>query len=83
MSFARPCGLVYFPLPVYLTSQLVTDLPGPPLAQVNCKKIDALKRHAQEIARDLRSCDDVQISYLETLEERDNNNLRLVQMLAG
>jgi hypothetical protein len=61
----------------------VMDLPGPPLAQTNSKKIDALKRHAQEIARDLRSRDDVQISYLETLEERDNNYLRLVQMLAG
>jgi uncharacterized protein HemY len=50
--------------------------------QVNSKKIDALKRHAQEITRDLRSHDDVQISYLETLEERDNDNLRLAQMLA-
>jgi hypothetical protein len=55
----------------------------PRLAQANHEKIDALKRRAQEIARDLRSCDDVQISYLETLEERDNNNLRLAQMLAG
>jgi uncharacterized protein HemY len=60
----------------------VTDLQGPPLAQVNHEKIDALKRCAQEITRDLRSHDDVQISYLETLEERDNNNLRLAQTLA-
>jgi hypothetical protein len=60
----------------------VTDLHGPPLTQAN-RKIDALKRHAQEIARDLRSRDDVQISYLEMLEERDNDNLRLAQMLAG
>jgi hypothetical protein len=60
----------------------VTDLQGPPLAQVNREKIDALKRRAQEITRDLRSHDDVQISYLETLEERDNNNLRLAQTLA-
>jgi hypothetical protein len=60
----------------------VMDLPGPPLAQTNSKKIDALKRHAQEITRDLRSRDDIQISYLETLEERDNDNLRLAQMLA-
>jgi hypothetical protein len=65
------------------TRHHVTDLQGPPLAQVNRKKIDALKRRAQEIARDLRSRDDVQISYLETLEERDNDNLRLAQMLAG
>jgi hypothetical protein len=63
-------------------SRPVTDLPGPPLEQTNCEKIDALKRCTQEIARDLRSCDDVQISYLETLEERDNDNLRLAQMLA-
>jgi hypothetical protein len=60
----------------------VMDLPGPPLVQANRKKIDTLKRRAQEIARDLRSRDDVQISYLETLEERNNNNLRLAQMLA-
>jgi hypothetical protein len=60
----------------------VTDLPGPPLAQTNSKKIDALKRHTQEIACDLRSRDNIQISYLETLEERDNDNLRLAQMLA-
>jgi hypothetical protein len=50
--------------------------------QANSKKIDALKRHAQEIACDLRSRDDIQISYLETLEEHDNDNLRLAQMLA-
>jgi hypothetical protein len=49
---------------------------------MNRKKIDALKRHAQEIACDLRSRDDIQISYLEMLEERDNDNLRLAQMLA-
>jgi hypothetical protein len=60
----------------------VTDLPGPPLAQANSEKIDALKRRAREIARDLRSRDDIQISYLETLEERDSDNLRLAQMLA-
>jgi hypothetical protein len=60
----------------------VTDLQRPPLTQANREKIDALKRHAQKIARDLRSHDDVQISYLETLEERDNDNLRLAQMLA-
>jgi hypothetical protein len=61
----------------------VTDLQGPPLVQANREKIDALKRCAQEITRDLRSRDDVQISYLEMLEERDNDNLRLAQMLAG
>jgi hypothetical protein len=54
-----------------------------PLTRANCEKIDALKRRAQEIARDRRSRDDIQISYLEMLEERDNDNLRLAQMLAG
>jgi hypothetical protein len=67
---------------IFLT-KLVTDLHGPPLMQANRKKIDALKRCVQEIARDLRSRGDVQISYLETLEERDNDNLGLAQMLAG
>jgi hypothetical protein len=62
---------------------VVMDLQGPPLAQANREKIDALKRRAQEITRDLRSRDDVQISYLEMLEECDNDNLRLAQMLAG
>jgi hypothetical protein len=70
-----------FPSPL-LPSSLVTDLQGPPSEQTKRKKIDALKRHAQETTRDLRSRDDVQISYLETLEERDNDNLRLAQMLA-
>jgi hypothetical protein len=65
-----------------MSSHHVTDLQGPPLTQANHKKIDALKRRAQEIARNLRSHDDVQIIYLEMLEERDNNNLRLAQMLA-
>jgi uncharacterized protein HemY len=66
-----------------MQSLLVTDLQGPTLTQANREKIDALKRHAQEIAHDLRSRGDVQISYLETLEECDNDNLRLAQMLAG
>jgi hypothetical protein len=29
-------------------AKTVTDLQGPPLAQANCKKIDVLKRRAQE-----------------------------------
>jgi hypothetical protein len=62
---------------------VVMDLQGPPLVQANREKIDALKRRAQEITRDLRSRDDVQISYLEMLEECNNDNLRLAQMLAG
>jgi hypothetical protein len=69
--------------PLQLTTEIVTDLQGPPLTQANRVKIDALKRRTQEITHDLRSRDDVQISYLETLEEHDNDNLRLAQMLAG
>jgi hypothetical protein len=48
--------------------------------QANSKKINALKRHAQEIAHDQTSQDDMQISYLEILEEEDN--LTLAQMIA-
>jgi hypothetical protein len=58
----------------------VTDLPGPPSVQATCKKINTLKRRAQEIARDQASRDDTRISYLEILEEQDN--LTLAQMLA-
>jgi hypothetical protein len=47
------------------------------------KKLQDLKKLAQHYARDWGSCDDVQLSYLETLEDHDNNNLRLAQMLAG
>jgi hypothetical protein len=47
------------------------------------EKLQDLKKLAQRYARDRGSCDDVQLSYLETLEDRDNDNLRLAQMLAG
>jgi hypothetical protein len=63
-------------------TQGVTDLPGPSSVQTTEEKINALKRLAQKYAHDLGSCDNVQISYLEIKEEQDNDNLRLVQMLA-
>jgi hypothetical protein len=63
-------------------TQRVTDLPGPPSVQTAKEKLDDLKQRAQRYACDWGSCDDVQISYLETLEDRDNDNLRLAQMLA-
>jgi hypothetical protein len=47
------------------------------------EKLRDLKKLAQHYARDRGSCDDVWISYLEDLEDRDNNNLRLAQMIAG
>jgi hypothetical protein len=61
----------------------VTDLQGPPSERTQTEKLWDLKKLAQHYVRDRRSCDDIQISYLETLEERNNDNLRLAQMLAG
>jgi hypothetical protein len=46
------------------------------------EKLRDLKKLARHYAHDRGSCDDIQLSYLETLEDRDNNNLRLAQMLA-
>jgi hypothetical protein len=60
----------------------VTDLPEPPSARTAKEKLKDLKQRARRYARDQGSCDDVQISYLETLEDHNNDNLRLVQMLA-
>jgi hypothetical protein len=62
---------------------IVTDLQGPPLEHMQMEKLQDLKKLAQHYARDRGSCDDIQLSYLETLEDRDNDNLRLAQMLAG
>jgi hypothetical protein len=61
----------------------VTDLQGPPSERTQSEKLRDLKKLTQHYARDRGSCDDVQLSYLETLEDRDNDNLRLAQMLAG
>jgi hypothetical protein len=61
----------------------VTDLQGPPLERTQMEKLQDLKKLAQHYARDRGSCDDIQLSYLETLEDRDYDNLRLAQMLAG
>jgi hypothetical protein len=60
----------------------VTDLQGPPSERTQTEKLQDLKKLAQHYARDRGSCDDVQISYLEILEDRDDDNLRLAQMLA-
>jgi hypothetical protein len=46
------------------------------------EKIRDLKSLARQYARDQESCDNVHISYLEDLEDRDSDNLRLAQMLA-
>jgi hypothetical protein len=60
----------------------VTDLQGPPSERMQTEKLRDLKELTQQYARDRGSGDDIQLSYLETLEDRDNDNLRLAQMLA-
>jgi hypothetical protein len=47
------------------------------------EKLQGLKKLAQQYARDRGSCDDVRISYLEFLETEAEEDLTLVQMLAG
>ncbi len=59
------------------------DLQGPPSERTQTEKLMDLKKLARHYTHDQGSCDDAQISYLESLEERDNDNLRLAQMLAG
>jgi hypothetical protein len=76
---------VFSPRPVSASSSasdVVTDLQGPPSERMQAEKLRDLKKLARQYAHDPGSCDDIQISYLESLEERDNNNLRLAQMLA-
>jgi hypothetical protein len=60
----------------------VTNLQGPPSERTQTEKIRDLKSLVRQYARDLGSCDDVHISYLEDLEDRDSDKLRLAQMLA-
>jgi hypothetical protein len=51
-------------------------------AGMQMEKLRDLKKLAQQYARDRGSCDDIQISYLESSEECDNDNLRLAQMIS-
>jgi hypothetical protein len=60
----------------------VTDLQGPPSERTQTEKMQDLKSLTRQYARDQGSCDNVHISYLEELEDRDSDNLRLAQMLA-
>jgi hypothetical protein len=73
--------LAYLQIPL-ISMAPVTDLQGPPSERTQTEKLRDLKKLAQHYTRDWGSCDDVQISYLETLEECNNDNLRLAQMLA-
>jgi hypothetical protein len=49
---------------------------------MQAEKLRDLKKLAQHYARDQGSCDNIQISYLETLEDSNNDNLRLAQMIS-
>jgi hypothetical protein len=64
------------------SSSGVTDLQGPPSEHTQTEKLQDLRKLAQQYARDRGSCDNTRISYLEILEDRDDDNLRLAQMLA-
>jgi hypothetical protein len=63
-------------------SLLVMDLQGPPSEHMQTEKLRDLKQLVQHYARDWGSCDDTWISYLEILEDSDNDNLRLAQMIS-
>jgi hypothetical protein len=60
----------------------VTDLQGPPSERMQMEKLQDLRKLTQQYAHDRGSCDDTRISYLEMLEDRNDDNLRLAQMLA-
>jgi hypothetical protein len=62
--------------------QSVTDLQGPPSERTQTEKLRDLKTLAQQYTHDRGSCDDTWISYLEILEECDDN-LKLAQMISG
>jgi hypothetical protein len=80
-SASTVMGILPYSQTPRLTSP-VTDLQGPPSERTQTEKLRDLKKLARQYARDQGSCDDTQISYLETLEDSDNNNLRLAWMLA-
>jgi hypothetical protein len=62
---------------------VVTDLQGPPSERMPEDKVRDLKACAQQYARDLGSCDDTQISYLEFLESEVEDDLTLARVIAG
>jgi hypothetical protein len=82
-SFERSLPLIVFFNKDVIEAPPVTDLQGHPSERTQMEKLQDLKKLAQQYACDRGSCDDVQLSYLETLEDRNNDNLRLAQMLAG
>jgi hypothetical protein len=61
----------------------VTDLQGPPSERTQSDKIRDLKSLAKQYARDLGSCDDTWISYLEFVESEAEADLTLARMIAG
>jgi uncharacterized protein YggE len=61
----------------------VTDLPGPPSVQTTHKKINALKRRARDFMSQQRSSDDdVQTSYLESMDNYKYNTLAIARLIA-
>jgi hypothetical protein len=63
--------------------QLCHRSAGTPLGMNANGEAQGLKAAHTAIRSDRGSCDDTQISYLEILEDSDNDNLRLARMLAG
>jgi hypothetical protein len=61
----------------------VTDLQGPPSERTQMEKIRDLKSLARQYARDLGSCDDTRISYLEYVESEAEADWTLARMIAG
>jgi hypothetical protein len=60
----------------------VMNLPCPSSNEAEDGSIAALKRRAHDFAHQQTTCDDGQISYLESVEAHDYNTLMIVQMLA-
>jgi hypothetical protein len=64
-------------------ARVVTDLQGPPSERTQMEKIRDLKSLARQYARDLGSCDDTRISYLEHVESEADADWTLARMIAG
>jgi hypothetical protein len=71
------------PLSASVSAPTVTDLQGPPSERTQSDKIRDLKSLAKQYARDLGSCDDTRISYLEYVESEAEADWTLARMIAG
>jgi hypothetical protein len=61
----------------------VTDLQGPPSERTQSDKIRDLKSLAKQYARDLGSCDDTRISYLECYVSMARSARRELGLVCG